>query len=72
MPFSLGTFTKPAASPVMTAPGTESREGSASRPPSGIVFAPQPMRSPPSNSGRISGWVLNSCSRSCTESDASV
>ena len=68
MPFSLGTFTNPALSPVSTAPGIDRLDGSARNPPSGIVFAPQPIRSPPSSSCRTIGCVLNSCSESCTDS----
>ena len=55
MPFSFGTLTKPALSPVTIAPGTLSRSGMERKPPSGIVFAPQPIRSPPSSIRRITG-----------------
>ena len=48
MPFSAGTFTSPAPSPQSSSPGACSRFGSATKPPSGIVFAPHATRSPPS------------------------
>ena len=46
-------------------PGAWKRRGSATKPPSGIVFAPHSTRSPPSRIGRIRGWVFSSWSRSC-------
>ena len=67
-PFSAGTLTSPAPSPQRSSPGAWRRRGSETKPPSGIVFAPHSMRSPPSRIGRIRGWVFSSWSRSWTES----
>ena len=49
----------------------ESSRGSATKPPSGIVFAPHSTRSPPSRMRCTSGCLFSSCSRSCTDSSAS-
>ena len=62
----------PAASPVITMPGTARCCGIANQPPEGIVFAPQATRLPPSRMLRTKGCVLKSCSVSWTEKVASV
>ena len=57
LPLILGTLRKPAAQPMIAAPGTVSF-GIDCRPPSFSARAPYDTRRPPSKVGRIFGWCL--------------